>query len=100
MANEIGVIRSEYPEEFLNCRSWGHAWALATMQQTKLVRTPITLVVLGCARCKMERRDLRNRQWELVERTYKFPQGYHVKGRVPRADASREVARRYFATVG
>lgn len=83
---------NNYPEEWLDCRALGHAWARKGVYQIK--GRPNKIRVLQCARCKTKRRDRINASGIKVGTYYyDHPDGYRLP-KTPRRDFTREQVRR------
>lgn len=84
MATRNGVV----PEDFLRCRTWGHAWEEFTPRGTRPAWGE--LFTLRCTRCATERFDVINNLGALGSRRYVYPEGYHLSAsETPTRDAFR-----------
>lgn len=91
MARRNGI--TSYPEEWLDCRALGHAWARKGVYQVK-GRGTGKLRVLQCARCGTKRRDRFNAAGvKLGTYYYAHPEGYRLP-KTPRRDFTKEQLRR------
>lgn len=68
----------EMSTDYLECRSWAHAWKHVVTYVTKTGRTKAYELHLRCLRCPAERRDLIVRG-DVMSRRYTYPRGYLVK---------------------
>ena len=67
-----------WSNDFLQCRSWSHAWTHVITYVVSPGRRTAYELHLRCTRCGCERFDLLTRG-RLETRTYRYPQGYLVK---------------------
>lgn len=61
------------PDDYIACRTFGHAWFEYDSNWTPIFGTPITL---RCERCGGERRDIIDALGRLGRRYYLMPEGY------------------------
>lgn len=73
------------PDDYITCRTYGHAWFEYDSNWTPLFGTPITL---RCERCESERRDTIDSLGRVAGRRYLHPENFaYAKGERPsRAD--------------
>lgn len=88
---EAGEALHETTKEFLECRDLRHHWSAVGMfwvgaeVHRKLV----------CERCDTVATDVWSKKGERIQRAYKYPPGYQVKGiRITPIDIRREVLTR------
>lgn len=92
MATEIRT----YPDEYLACGVFRHAWAVADLARASGGRIVLNI---RCARCGCTKRETRTSDWKIVNRKYTYPPGYRMKARATTSEKAKEVVRRYFTTV-
>lgn len=78
--------------EFVQCRDTGHRWECAGIESGKRQGVRTYVRILTCA-CGTWREDHYS-GWELVGRTYRYPEGYWLGERPDKADLVRESFKR------
>jgi hypothetical protein len=61
------------PDDYITCRTWGHAWFEYDSNWTPMFGTPVTL---RCERCNAERRDTIDGRGNVASRRYLLPESY------------------------
>lgn len=87
------VFPPNYPEEYLRCLAYLHAWELWRAR----VKAGHLSQALWCSSCTAERFDEYGPANNLESRRYTYPEGYHVQGynmAEMRHEARLELARR------
>jgi hypothetical protein len=85
---------SSYPEEWLDCRSLGHAWARKGVFAVRGKRPVVRVRVLQCARCGTRRKDrIDSAGVKIGTYYYNHPEGYRLK-KMKRVEFTREQIRR------
>lgn len=82
------------PDEFVRCRTVGHRWDdfVPVGMRRPSFGWRLSLV---CTSCRTERHDLVNVRGDVLQREYRYPDDYQVRGGAPpRADYRQELARR------
>ncbi len=69
---------ADVPDEFLDCRDLGHAWARPRVVEDKKFRHYTRLVV--CSRCATERIQVISLAGMLVATSYRYATGYLLNG--------------------
>jgi len=83
-------MRLHVAEEYLRCRTWGHAWEEFTPQGTRPRWGE--LFSLRCVRCGTERFDTINALGALGARRYVYPEGYRIADTLTRDTFRLELA--------
>lgn len=67
-----------YNEQYLLCRTLGHAWMVDERTKKKTKGIGSHVIVLGCGRCNMTRIDSYSYRGELITRAYRQPEGFKL----------------------
>jgi hypothetical protein len=82
------------PAEYVRCRTVGHSWDDFVPVGMRRPSFGFRLSLL-CTSCGMERHDLVNTRGDVLQREYRAPDDYTIRGGAPaRADYRVELARR------
>lgn len=84
---------SELRDNYVWCRTYGHSWDEFHPEN----RNPTTFkhyMALRCTRCTTQRFDYEGVLGEIIDREYKYPEGYALAGTMTRAQFRLEIRRR------
>lgn len=76
--------RETYKSSHRQCRAFGHQWRPTTVDRIKDTRGSTTYYVqnLRCVSCDTHKSVNINLHGEVDSRSYQYPEGYQVKGRL------------------
>ena len=74
--NRVSSLSTEY----LTCRTFGHAWSVDVDREGSG-----SMLHLTCVRCKAQRFAEVDGDGDVTRRRYRYPESYHIEGRVSRS---------------
>lgn len=86
----------ELTDKFLACRGLGHSWDDNPNGEvdSELFRSSIGVLMLRCTRCRTERYDYLDREFQVFKRYYVYPKNYTTIPGYQRTDVRAEMLSR------